>query len=47
MAAAIYSGELYVSVWWLGHFRFGPVEWLWRSLTYRRRQPFLTTITEN
>lgn len=20
-------------------FRFGPVEWLWRSLTYLRRQP--------
>ena len=27
------------SVWWLGRFRFGPLEWLWRSLTYGRRQP--------
>jgi uncharacterized protein len=27
------------SVWWLRHFRFGPVEWLWRSLTYGERQP--------
>ncbi|MEX2470398.1 MAG: DUF418 domain-containing protein [Pseudohongiellaceae bacterium] len=27
------------SVWWLGRYRFGPAEWLWRSLTYRRRQP--------
>jgi len=27
------------SVWWLGRYRFGPLEWLWRSLTYGRRQP--------
>ncbi|MXY91496.1 MAG: DUF418 domain-containing protein [Gammaproteobacteria bacterium] len=26
---------------WLRHYRFGPFEWLWRSLTYRRRQPML------
>ncbi|MCH7814611.1 MAG: DUF418 domain-containing protein, partial [Planctomycetes bacterium] len=25
---------------WLGRFRFGPLEWLWRSLTYWKRQPF-------
>lgn len=25
------------SVWWLGRFRFGPVEWLWRTLTYGAR----------
>ncbi len=29
------------SVYWLGRYRFGPCEWLWRSLTYRRRQPML------
>jgi uncharacterized protein len=22
---------------WLRHFRFGPFEWLWRSLTYKKR----------
>lgn len=27
------------SVWWLGRFRFGPMEWLWRALTYRRWPP--------
>lgn len=27
------------SVWWLGRFRFGPLEWVWRTLTYGRRQP--------
>jgi len=31
--------QLLVSVWWLKYFRFGPVEWLWRSLAYRQRQP--------
>src|ERR1700730_11552423 len=24
---------------WLKYFQFGPVEWLWRSLTYWKRQP--------
>lgn len=25
---------------WLRYFRFGPLEWLWRSLTYWKKQPF-------
>lgn len=25
---------------WLKQFRFGPLEWLWRSLTYMKKQPF-------
>lgn len=25
---------------WLKYFRFGPLEWAWRSLTYWQRQPF-------
>lgn len=25
--------------WWLARYRFGPAEWLWRSLTYGARQP--------
>lgn len=28
-----------VSHLWLARFRFGPVEWLWRSLTYGKLQP--------
>jgi uncharacterized protein len=27
------------SPWWLRHYRFGPLEWCWRSLTYWQRQP--------
>ncbi len=32
--------QLVWSPWWLTRFRFGPAEWLWRCLTYWRRQPF-------
>ena len=31
--------QLYVSPLWLAKYRFGPVEWMWRSLTYWERQP--------
>jgi uncharacterized protein len=31
---------LIVSPFWLRRFRFGPLEWVWRSLTYWKRQPF-------
>lgn len=37
---AIWVLQLAVCRPWLERFRFGPAEWLWRSLTYRRRQPF-------
>ncbi len=36
---AVWLLQLYLSPLWLRHFRFGPFEWLWRSLTYWRRQP--------
>ncbi|MCP5102314.1 MAG: DUF418 domain-containing protein [bacterium] len=36
---AIFFFQLWVSKWWLKRFRFGPVEWLWRSLTYWKIQP--------
>jgi uncharacterized protein len=31
--------HLAISPWWLRHYRFGPLEWCWRSLTYWQRQP--------
>jgi len=36
---AICLFQLLVSGPWLDRYRFGPVEWLWRSLTYLRKQP--------
>ncbi len=37
---AIYAAQLVIAPLWLRHFQFGPLEWLWRSLTYGKRQPF-------
>jgi uncharacterized protein len=37
--------QLIVSPIWLEWFRFGPAEWLWRSLTYWRRQPMRLVVT--
>ena len=44
---AIFTAQIPLSVLWMGRFRFGPVEWLWRTLTYARFQPFrLQTVPE-
>ncbi|MCW5775500.1 MAG: DUF418 domain-containing protein [Phycisphaeraceae bacterium] len=37
----IYAAQVAFSVVWLRFFRFGPMEWVWRSLTYLRPQPML------
>jgi uncharacterized protein len=39
VAAGIWAFQLVASPIWLRRFRFGPLEWLWRSLTYRAWQP--------
>ncbi len=36
---ALSLAQLLWSPWWLARFRFGPFEWLWRSLTYFEIQP--------
>jgi uncharacterized protein len=36
--AAIFAFQVALSGWWLAHFRFGPLEWLWRSATFGRAQ---------
>jgi len=36
---AVWALQLTLSVLWLRYYRFGPAEWLWRSLTYGSRQP--------
>ncbi|NPC86060.1 DUF418 domain-containing protein, partial [Pyxidicoccus fallax] len=35
----LFALQVPLSQWWLARFRFGPAEWLWRSLTYGRAQP--------
>jgi uncharacterized protein len=39
IVAAVWAAQLIWSPIWLRHYRFGPFEWLWRSLTYWQRQP--------
>jgi len=39
MALALYALQLWWSPWWLSRYRYGPCEWLWRSLTYGSLQP--------
>ncbi len=39
LAILLYAAQVPLSAWWLARYRFGPAEWLWRSLTYGRRQP--------
>lgn len=39
LVAAIWALNLVASAMWLKYFRFGPLEWVWRSLTYWKAQP--------
>jgi uncharacterized protein len=36
----IWMLEIAWSSWWLERYSIGPFEWVWRSLAYRRRQPW-------
>jgi uncharacterized protein len=38
VAIVIYAAQAAFSAWWLRRFRFGPIEWLWRSLMYGELQ---------
>jgi uncharacterized protein len=40
LAAVIFGAQMSLSCWWLSHFRFGPMEWLWRLMTYGRLPTF-------
>ncbi|WP_163995684.1 DUF418 domain-containing protein [Pyxidicoccus caerfyrddinensis] len=39
LSLAIFALQVGFSHVWLSRFRFGPAEWLWRSLTYGEAQP--------
>lgn len=40
---AVWAVQLWWSPRWLARYRFGPIEWLWRTATHRRRQPLRRT----
>jgi uncharacterized protein len=42
VALAIYAVQVGYSAWWMARFRFGPMEWLWRTLTYGKAPEMLT-----
>ena len=39
VVAAVWVIEIIWSHLWLRYFKFGPLEWIWRSLTYWKMQP--------
>ena len=40
-ATVVFVFQVIISTIWLNKFHYGPLEWLWRSLTYGKRQPWL------
>lgn len=46
VVGCVWSVNIVFSLLWLRVFRFGPAEWLWRSLTYLRPQPLLKAPTK-
>jgi uncharacterized protein len=39
MAVILFAIQIPLSHWWLQRFRFGPFEWVWRTLTHGQVQP--------
>ncbi len=39
LTMGLFCVQIAWSHWWLARYRFGPVEWVWRSLTYGKAQP--------
>jgi uncharacterized protein len=39
IGVVLYGAQLMFSSWWLKQYRFGPFEWIWRTLSYGRVQP--------
>jgi uncharacterized protein len=43
VVVGIWVFQLFFSSFWMARFQFGPFEWLWRSMTYGKRQPLKIT----
>ena len=41
---AVWAVQIMFSIKWLKHFQFGPLEWVWRSLIYGKRQPMIKPV---
>ena len=47
LAISVFIIQLFISKWWLSKYNYGPVEWLWRVLSYRKMFPFKKTEKSN
>ena len=36
----VFIAQIFISKLWLNYFNYGPVEWLWRSASYKKWQSF-------
>jgi uncharacterized protein len=45
VVVGVWVFQIIFSAIWLRYFLYGPLEWVWRSLTYWKRQPLLRTTT--
>lgn len=43
MAVVLYAAQAMLSAWWLRHYWYGPIEWLWRALMYCEPPPMRRT----
>ena len=39
VALLVFIIQIGLSKWWLSRYQFGPVEWIWRQLSYGKRFP--------
>jgi uncharacterized protein len=50
LGIAIFAVQIFFANWWMARYRYGMVEWLWRSLTHMKLQPLrrdkVTTFSE-
>jgi uncharacterized protein len=35
----VFATQVVFSRWWIARFRYGPLEWVWRSMTFARVEP--------
>ncbi len=40
LAVSVFIIQLFISKWWLSKYNYGPIEWVWRSASYRELFPF-------
>lgn len=39
IAVLVFVVQVFISKWWLNYYYYGPIEWIWRQLSYGKRLP--------